>query len=157
MHKVYLGLGSNMGDKKDYLDQAVSLLKENYGIDKVEVSSYYATDPVGYLDQDTFLNIVCCLETSLSPEALLEVCQSIEKELNRVRLIHWGPRTIDVDILLYDDMNIETEDLIVPHKEMTNRAFVLLPLMELNQDLMIHGIKLEEYVKQLPPQGVRKQ
>lgn len=156
MHKVYLSLGSNMGDKQLYLDNAIGLLREKFGISKVEVSSYYVTDPIGYVDQDAFMNIAAYVETSLSPRKLLEACQEVEQALNRVRIIHWGPRTIDVDILLFDDLSMDTDDLIIPHKEMTNRGFVLLPLQELNPNIEIDGKSIETYIEQLPPQGVRK-
>ena len=101
-----------------------------------QVSSIYETDPVGYVDQDAFLNIVVELETSLTPHELLKKCNEIEAELGRTREIHWGPRTVDLDILLYNEENMKTENLIIPHPRMTERGFVLIPLVEINPDLI---------------------
>ena len=95
------------------------------------VSSIYETAPVGYVDQPSFLNIVVYIETSYSALEILKICQSIENELGRVREIRWGPRIIDLDILLFNNENIEVENLIVPHPRMFERAFVLVPLLEI--------------------------
>jgi 2-amino-4-hydroxy-6-hydroxymethyldihydropteridine diphosphokinase len=132
---AFIGLGSNMGDRLNYLKQAVLLLHEHSEINVEDISSVYETDPVGYTDQDKFLNIAIKISTSLSPDELLEITQSVEQELGRKRKIRWGPRTIDLDILLYNHENIETEKLIVPHPRMFERAFVLVPLIELNANV----------------------
>lgn len=132
MNKSYLSLGSNMGNRLEMLKQAVSLLKEHPSIDVMKISSLYETDPVGYTEQDAFLNIVVYLQTELSAHELLDVCQSIETELNRKREIRWGPRTIDLDILLYNQDEVNSARLIIPHPRMHERAFVLVPLLELD-------------------------
>lgn len=132
MNKSYLSLGSNMGNRLEMLKQAVSLLKEHPSIDVMKISSLYETDPVGYTEQDAFLNIVVYLQTELSAHELLDVCQSIEIELNRKREIRWGPRTIDLDILLYNQDEVNSARLIIPHPRMHERAFVLVPLLELD-------------------------
>ena len=127
-HKVYIGLGSNMGDKKGYLDFALKKLEDTDLCRIKKVSEYITTEPVGYTDQDEFLNACAELDTVLSPSELLDVIHGIEAEAGRERTIHWGPRTLDIDILLYDDEVICTDDLIIPHPEMTKRRFVLEPL-----------------------------
>lgn len=155
---AYLGLGSNMGDRSAYLHQAVSLLNEQTAIKVEKVSSIYETDPVGYTDQDRFLNIAVKISTNLQPEELLQIMQSIEYELGRKREVRWGPRTIDLDILLYNHENIVTESLIIPHPRMYERAFVLAPLFEINRAIeeQISHIQLEE-MKRLEGVTVWKQ
>ena len=144
MVKTYLSLGSNMGDKAENLNRAISLLKTDPDIKHLTVSSFYKTAPQGYIDQDSFLNCVVSCNTSLAPEVLLILCQTIEAKLKRVRLFRWGPRTIDVDILLYGDESINTPTLTVPHPRMFERAFVLIPLCELEPEFKIHLNKLED-------------
>lgn len=156
MHKAYLSLGSNIGQKVDYLNNAVDIISKNEFIHKVKVSSFYATDPVGYLDQDEFVNIAVEVETSLTPYQLLQVCQDVETDLNRIRLIRWGPRTIDVDIILYDELFMEDEKLTIPHPRMSERGFVLIPLDELNPKLVVNGVSIKSMIDNLPPSGVRK-
>lgn len=130
-HRAYLGLGSNLGDKQAYLEQAVKALGEAKGCRAAKVSSYLVTEPYGGVEQDDFLNACLALDTLLSPQELLEQLHVIEQAAHRERLIHWGPRTLDLDILLYDDEILETEDLIIPHVEMHKREFVLKPLSEI--------------------------
>ncbi len=132
MNTVYLSIGTNMGEREANLKLAVKLLTEASGITVEEVSSVYETAPVGFLDQASFLNIAVRLTTNLSPAEMLLLCQKIEQELGRIREFRWGPRIIDLDILLYNQENIETESLIVPHERMFERAFVLVPLMEIS-------------------------
>ena len=131
MNIAYISLGSNIGNRLQYLQQAVRLLQDEKNVKVRQVSSVYETDPVGYVDQDAFLNIVVELETSLTPHELLKKCNEIEAELGRTREIHWGPRTVDLDILLYNEENMKTENLIIPHPRMTERGFVLIPLVEI--------------------------
>ena len=152
MNDVYISLGSNMGDKAETLKQAVQMLQSNPEVDVVNTSSIYETDPVGYTDQDLFLNMVVHVHTTLSALQMLEVCQEIEQELKRERLIRWGPRTIDLDILLYNHDNIETEKLIVPHERMHERAFVLVPLLEVTPNLYSPRTQ-ESYQKMLQKIG----
>ena len=131
--RCYMSLGSNMGDKEDNLRRAVNLLIDSGRIRDLRASSIYVTEPVGYADQDDFYNICICFDTDLEPMELLDLSQSIESELHRVRTIKNGPRTIDLDILLYGDEKIKNKRLIVPHERMFERAFVLIPLSELKQ------------------------
>lgn len=130
-HTAYLGLGSNMGDKKGYLDQAVKSLNAAEGCRVEKVSSYIVTKPYGGVEQDDFLNACLILKTILSPHELLETLHEIEKDAHRERILHWGPRTLDLDILMYDNEILETDDLIIPHVEMHLRDFVLKPLQEI--------------------------
>lgn len=130
-HTACIGLGSNLGDKKTYLDNAVKALDETKGCHVKKVSSYYVTEPYGGVEQDDFLNACLILETLFTPEELLKRLHEIEQAAHRERLVHWGPRTLDLDILLYDDAVIETDDLIIPHSEMHLRSFVLQPLCEI--------------------------
>lgn len=131
MHQVYLSIGSNIGDRKAQLQQAIAALQADSAIDVVRVSSIYETAPVGGVVQDDFYNCAVYLETSLSATELLQRIQQIEQNQKRRRLIHWGPRTIDLDILWYDDVVIQTADLTIPHPEIAKRAFVLVPLQEI--------------------------
>jgi len=133
---AYIALGTNIGNRESYLHSALQAIQEK-DIDIIGFSSIYETDPVGYEDQDRFLNMVIKVNTDLQPLDLLEVLQSIEHESGRERKIRWGPRTLDLDILLFNQENIETERLIVPHPRMTERAFVLVPLAEIDQNLEI--------------------
>ncbi len=139
MNQVYLGLGSNMGDREQYLLQAIGLLEESKNIKIKNVSSIYETAPIGYLDQGAFLNMAVEIETPLAPLPLLEQTSRIENTLNRKREIHWGPRTIDVDLLLFNQEIIHEEKLTVPHPRMAERAFVLVPLMEIAPELYLPG------------------
>lgn len=139
MNLSYLSLGSNMGDRFEMLRQAVAQLVEHPAVTVTRISSLYETDPVGYTDQEPFLNMVVQLETELTALALLNVCQKIEQNLNRKRLVRWGPRTIDLDILLYNQDRIETDRLTVPHPRMNERAFVLIPLLEIDPGLEVAG------------------
>ncbi|MFP4915055.1 2-amino-4-hydroxy-6-hydroxymethyldihydropteridine diphosphokinase [Staphylococcus coagulans] len=131
MVDAYLGLGSNIGDRENQLKEAIRLLRENEAIEIIEISPIYETKPVGYTEQPDFLNLCLHIKTELSAQALLKVALNTEAELHRVRKIRWGPRTIDIDILLYGDEVIEETDLIVPHPRMTERAFVMIPLNDI--------------------------
>ena len=126
---AYLGLGSNLGDRETHLRQALSLLGESVQI--AAVSSVYETDPWGYTEQPAFLNMACCFRTSLAPNELLALAQDVEGRLGRVRTVRYGPRTIDVDILLYGDKVVDAPDLQIPHPGIPERAFVLEPLAEI--------------------------
>lgn len=130
-HTAYIALGSNLGDKKAYLDHAIEKLNKRKDCNVEKVSSYYVTKPYGGVEQDDFLNGCLSLKTLLTAEELLNVLHEIEHDAKRERIIHWGPRTLDLDILLYDDEIINTDDLIIPHIEMHKRNFVLEPLCEI--------------------------
>ncbi|GAA4076007.1 2-amino-4-hydroxy-6-hydroxymethyldihydropteridine diphosphokinase [Amphibacillus indicireducens] len=137
MNKVYIALGSNIAPRVDYLNQAIEAIGQVEQMSVVKQSSIYETEPVGYQDQAKFLNQVIEVETTYSPMEVLLASQSIENKLGRKREVRWGPRTIDLDILLYNHENIMTNQLIVPHPRMDSRAFVLVPLVELNPELVI--------------------
>ncbi|HZH59047.1 MAG TPA: 2-amino-4-hydroxy-6-hydroxymethyldihydropteridine diphosphokinase [Metabacillus sp.] len=139
-NQAYIALGSNMGDRERYLIDAIKKIHQQPDIKVVNISSIYETDPVGYTEQDQFLNMVIYVNTDLTAFQLLSMLQEIEKQLNRKREIKWGPRTLDLDILLFNHENIEAEQLIVPHPRMHERAFVLIPLYELNQDVSIPNV-----------------
>ncbi len=156
MAKVYLGIGSNMGDKKDYIDKALQLLQQHEAIKTMKMSSYYETDPVGYEDQDVFLNVVVEVETLLTPYELLDYCNGIEAKLDRKRIIRWGPRTIDIDILLYENHQLKDGKLIIPHPRMTERAFVMIPLYEIAKDIVIEGVEIKNIVDNLLQTGIRR-
>ncbi|MDC3417905.1 2-amino-4-hydroxy-6-hydroxymethyldihydropteridine diphosphokinase [Aquibacillus salsiterrae] len=137
MENVYIALGSNILPRYTYLQKATLLLSKNNQITIEKQSSIYETEPVGYMEQSNFLNMVVEISTSLKPTELLDYCQKIEIELGRKREIKWGPRTIDLDILLYNQETIQTEQLTVPHPRMHERAFVLVPLCDLNPEFKI--------------------
>ncbi|MCW4645478.1 2-amino-4-hydroxy-6-hydroxymethyldihydropteridine diphosphokinase [Bacillus safensis] len=128
---AYIALGSNIGKKETYLKEAVKKLHEHPEVQVELISSIYETAPVGYENQDDFLNMAVKITTSLRPEKLLSLTQKIEQELGRTREVRWGPRTADLDILLYNRENIETEQLVVPHPRMYERLFVLVPMSEI--------------------------
>ena len=136
MNIAYLSLGSNIENRLHHLQQSVRLLAESDKVEVKKISSVYETDPVGYLEQAAFLNMVVEVATSLTPHQLLKKCNEIEATLGRKRDIRWGPRTVDLDILLYNEENMKTEDLIIPHPRMTERGFVLIPLVEINDQLI---------------------
>ena len=130
-HTAYIAFGSNLGDKKKYLDNGIQGLKDTPGCEVEAVSKYLVTEPYGGVEQDEFLNGVLRLRTLLTPEELLDRLHELEAEANRERLIHWGPRTLDLDILFYDNEIIDTPDLHIPHIDMQNRDFVLKPMDEI--------------------------
>jgi len=128
---AYIGIGSNIGEREKNLNHAIEMLNLTNEVDVTTVSSYINTAPVGYTEQSDFLNAVVEVKTTLSAHELLEACKHIEKELKRVRIIRWGPRTIDLDILLYGDLILTEENLTIPHPRMHQREFVLKPLNEI--------------------------
>lgn len=151
MIKVYIALGSNISPRHQHLKNAVNDLSQLENVEVIASSSVYETEPVGFTDQNDFLNMVVEVNTTLSAEQLLEKCQEIEQGLGRKRIVRWGPRTIDLDILLYNHENIETEHLIVPHPRMHERAFVLIPLIQLNDQVKLpSGKSLKAKLDQLP-------
>ncbi|WP_078414581.1 2-amino-4-hydroxy-6-hydroxymethyldihydropteridine diphosphokinase [Priestia abyssalis] len=134
---AFISLGSNLGDRFQYLKEAVMQLNNHESVELINMSSIYETDPIGYEEQSAFLNMVVKICTSLSPVSLLTRLQEIEREHGRKRDIRWGPRTLDLDILLFNQENIETEQLEIPHPRMTERAFVMIPLFEVDHDVQI--------------------
>nr|WP_299038925.1 2-amino-4-hydroxy-6-hydroxymethyldihydropteridine diphosphokinase [uncultured Psychrobacter sp.] len=139
----YLGLGSNLanelGSPIEHLQQALLSLEEHQDIRELRVSSYYASAPMGPQDQPDFINAVVEIKTTLAPLALLALCQQLEKQAQRERVRRWGERSLDVDILLYGQQQIDEPALIVPHAGLHERNFMLVPLRELAPDLMIKG------------------
>jgi 2-amino-4-hydroxy-6-hydroxymethyldihydropteridine diphosphokinase len=134
--RAYLALGSNLGDRVAHLQSAVDGLHRAAAVTVVAVSRVYETDPVGGPDQDAYLNAVVAIDTALAPEALLALAQALERAAHRVRSERWGPRTLDVDLLLYDDEHVDTTDLTVPHPRMWERGFVLAPLRDVAPTLV---------------------
>lgn len=130
-HTAYVAFGSNMGDKKKYLDNAIQGLRDMKEIVVEKVSEYLVTEPYGDVEQDEFLNGALRVRTLLSPEELLDRLHVLEQAADRKRIIHWGPRTLDLDIIFYDDLICEEDDLCIPHIEMHKRSFVLKPLEEI--------------------------
>lgn len=149
MNKAYLGLGTNMGDRLDYINSACKILSNNNSIEITNKSKLYETKAWGYTDQADFFNLCLEIETSLDEYGLLKACQDVEQKLNRERIIRWGPRTIDVDILFFNDIILNNENLSLPHPRISERAFVLIPLMDLNQNLLIKGKVISEHLNSL--------
>jgi 2-amino-4-hydroxy-6-hydroxymethyldihydropteridine diphosphokinase len=142
---AYLGLGSNLGDREENLRQALIRLSPNATVEKL--SAIYETEPVGYKEQPLFLNLVCRISTDLPPDELLCFAKKIETEMGRIPSFPNAPRIMDIDILLYDDTIMETQNLTIPHPRLKDRAFVLIPLMEIEPDL-IHP-ELDKTIAQL--------
>src|SRR5471030_24136 len=130
-HKAYIGLGSNIGDKEKYLKEAINKISAEKNIEIAKQSSFIVTEPWGYLDQEEFLNAVIEIKTTLEPEELMELLLNMEMELDRQRTIKWGPRTIDLDVLMYDDLVSSDEKIILPHPRLHEREFVLESLNEI--------------------------
>lgn len=141
MARAYVGLGANLGDRERTLHRAVARLGEVPGIDVDRVSTLRDTDPVGLVEQPRFLNGVVALETSLAPRDLLAALLEVERGLGRIRVEgeRWGPRALDLDLLLYDELVVREPGLIVPHPRLHERRFVLEPLTELDPDLRVPG------------------
>lgn len=149
----YIGLGSNLGDSQAILRDAVQALAA-YGV--VQVSGLYASKPLGPQDQPDFLNAAVSLLTTLLPFELLDVLQQLEKDAGRVKLRHWGERTLDLDLLIYGSETIQTERLTVPHAGILQRHFVLLPLLDLNPQLQLAGQLLQQQLHTLPQDDIRR-
>lgn len=131
---VYLGLGSNMGDRRANLSGAITALSER--VDVVKISSVYETEPVGYEEQPLFLNAVCLVRTDIGPLQLLSLVKGIESDMGRETSFPNGPRVIDIDIIMYGDLVVVDPELTIPHPRMAERAFVLMPLVEIAPDLV---------------------
>lgn len=142
--KALLGIGTNMGDKLRNIDDALESLLLVPDINVIRSSSVYDTAPWGYAEQDNFYNIVCEIETSLTPNALLGVCLGIEAAMGRIRQFKNGPRIIDLDVLLCENTVIDTAELAVPHPRIGERDFVLVPMAELYDDACAYGFDYSE-------------
>ncbi len=130
-HKIYIAFGSNLGEKETYINNAIQNIKSNSFFRKVEVSDFFYSSPYGGVEQDDFVNGVLEAETMLEPYELLDYLHDLEEKAERVRKQHWGPRTLDLDIIFYDNLVLDEKELQIPHKDMRNRDFVLIPLAQL--------------------------
>ncbi|HKJ26250.1 MAG TPA: 2-amino-4-hydroxy-6-hydroxymethyldihydropteridine diphosphokinase [Anaerolineales bacterium] len=139
MHTIYLGLGTNSGDRAANLEAAIQALPPQ--VEVQERSPIYQTPPWGYTNQPDFLNLVLEARTQLTPPQLLKFLKSLEDQVGRTATFRWGPREIDIDILLYDDLVLETDELVIPHPQMQARAFVLVPLADLAPNLVHPKLK----------------
>jgi len=138
-HIVYIGIGSNVGNKTHQCERAISEILKFDSHKLLTKSSFFKTKPIGYTSQDWFVNGVIKIETDLEPMNLLRVLKTIESQLGRTETFQWGPRTIDLDILIFDDREMKTEELQIPHPLLHERQFVLIPLAEIDRDL-IHPV-----------------
>lgn len=151
---VLLSLGGNIGDSAAVLRRALQALGDEPGIELVAVSRFYRTPPWGKTDQDPFVNACAAALTRLPPEALLDRVKRIEVDLGRVPAERWGPRLIDIDIIAYDDAELSTGRLTLPHPELFKRAFVLIPLAEIAPDRTIAGRRVADAAKRVDAEGV---
>lgn len=154
--QAYLGLGGNVGEPQQAMAQALSALAARGDTKVLAVSSVYQTPPWGPIAQDDFLNAVALCETKLSPEDLLDACLQTEQSLKRVRRERWGPRTIDIDVLIYGDVHIDTEKLTIPHPRMTERAFVMVPFAEIAPDFICQQKSASAWAKALDQNDITK-
>ena len=151
-HRAFVALGSNLGDKQGYLNGAVEALRADPCVRVKQVSSYRVTAPYGGVEQDDFLNAAMEIETLYDPEELLDALHAIEQAARRERLIHWGPRTLDLDVLFYDDLVQDDPALIIPHPDLHNRDFVLGPMAELAPNFVhpVLGKTMQQLLSELP-------
>ena len=149
MTRAYVGVGANVGDRAATIDAAVSALPA-----VVAVSKLRETDPVGVVDQPRFLNGAAALDTTLSAHELLDVLLAIERDLGRERRERWGPRTIDIDILAYGDERIDEPGLTIPHPRLTERAFVLVPLLDIAPDRVLDGKRVRDWAATIDRRGI---
>ncbi|BCP54094.1 2-amino-4-hydroxy-6-hydroxymethyldihydropteridine diphosphokinase [Kaistia sp. 32K] len=156
MTEAFLGLGSNLGDRAELLRDAIAALDTAPSVRVTRISSLYETPPWGPVPQGPYLNACIGVETSLSPRALLELGLAIERDHGRERAVRWGPRTLDIDLLLYGDEAIDEDGLIVPHPRMAERAFVLVPLAEIAPELTIGGKTVATLLEGLDASDIRK-
>ena len=153
--KVWLGLGGNIGDVPSTLKYALADIEQSSENHLISVSSFYQTPPWGKIDQNRFVNICCEIETLFDPEKLLQFCLHIEKKYGRERKIKWGPRTLDIDLLVYENIpHYRSETLTLPHPLMTERAFVLYPLCEIAPTLVVNGRTIKEWKKDCADDGI---
>ncbi len=151
-HRVWLSTGSNMGEREAFIRQGAAALTDHPDMRKVELSPLLETAPYGKTDQNAFLNAIITLETLQSPHELLETLHQIEADAGRQRLVHWGPRTLDLDILFFDDLILSDPDLIIPHPDLENRYFVLKPLADLCPGL-VHPVLHKTAIRMLKELG----
>lgn len=156
MSTVVLGLGSNLGDKRKNLNTAVHALSLLPGTKITAVSGIYQTKPVGFDEQDDFLNAAICIETNLSPHAVLGACLGIEASMGRVRLHKNGPRVIDIDVLIYESYFSDSFELTLPHPRIKERAFVMVPMLDLFPSGRAPGLYFLPYLREISTDGVEK-
>ena len=156
MVEIYLSIGSNLGDRAGYLKNGVAALSSHEEVAVKRVSPVYRTSPVGPVEQSDFFNAIVELETSIGPERLLEILLRIERQYGRVRDKAWGPRTLDIDIILFGGENWRSPDLVIPHPRAIERAFVLRPLMDLAPKAIIGDCQVEEALMRLDTDGVNR-
>lgn len=156
MIDIGLGLGSNIGDARANISEALRLLRESGAVEIAKVSSIYRTAPWGYKDQAPFANAAALARTELDPEHLLAAVKTIEAEMGRTKTVRWGPRLIDIDILFYGTRSLVSDDLILPHKELFNRAFVLVPLAEIAPGLVLGGRQVAEAAAAIAHEDIEK-
>jgi 2-amino-4-hydroxy-6-hydroxymethyldihydropteridine diphosphokinase len=156
--EALLGLGGNVGEVRATLDAAVAQFADGAGVRLIARSSDYSTPPWGVTDQPPFINCAIAVETTLAPRALLDRALSVERALgrDRAREERWGPRTIDIDLLAYDDLSLNEPDLVVPHPRLFERAFVLVPLAEIVPDRRIAGRRVRDALAQVDAAGIEK-
>ncbi len=153
---AYIGLGSNVNNPHAQLTLAMANIASDEGIEVLACSHFYVTKPVGPVSQDNFMNAVIKIKTRYEPQALLTHLQTIEKQHGRhEKRIKWGPRPLDLDILLYEGQRVQEANLVIPHPELENRAFVLCPLADINEEMILpSGIKLKQKLKEIPMDGI---
>ncbi|MCG7599429.1 2-amino-4-hydroxy-6-hydroxymethyldihydropteridine diphosphokinase [Halomonas sp. McH1-25] len=156
MHVAYIGLGSNLDGPERRIEQALTALDDFPLTHLVKASPCYASAPVGPQDQPDFVNAVACISTCLSPLALLDQLQALEQAHRRRRLRHWGPRTLDLDLLTFDDLCLDLPRLKVPHPHMRERAFVLVPLADIAPDLIVAGTPLPHLLARVTDGRLRR-
>lgn len=159
LETCYLGFGSNIGNRIEVIREALSQLKKHPKVHLIKSSSFYETAPWGEVNQEKFINLCVKIKTDLSPKELLDFCLSVEKKLGRKRLIKWGARTIDIDILLYGDKELHEDSLTIPHPYMLERAFVLIPLHQLSPNLICNGRPITQWIQDQPSEallGIKK-
>jgi len=158
MAEALLALGGNVGDVRETLARAIAMLCERSDIRLLARSSDYATPPWGVADQPPFVNLCVAVETALTPQTLLERAQAVERACGRDRAgeRRWGPRSLDIDILAYDDLALSTPDLVLPHPRLFERAFVLVPLAEIAPERTIAGVRVRDALARLDPAGITK-
>jgi 2-amino-4-hydroxy-6-hydroxymethyldihydropteridine diphosphokinase len=155
MHQVYLALGANLGNRWENLQQGLNCLGDLGTVEKI--SCCYETEPIGYLDQPFFLNIACLFSTELDPHTLLQRIKNIEEQMGRLVSFRNAPRPIDIDIILFDDIVMDSPELIIPHPRMSERAFVLVPLADIAPEV-VHptlSLAIHELLQKVNCRGIR--
>jgi 2-amino-4-hydroxy-6-hydroxymethyldihydropteridine diphosphokinase len=151
---AYLGLGGNIGDPVAAMAEALRAFAARSDCSVLAVSRLYRTPPWGKTDQDWFFNAAAAIQTTLAPHALLDLCLEIERSMKRVRVERWGPRTIDLDVLAYEDITLSDERLTIPHPRMKDRAFVLMPLVDLTPGLKLEGRTIDAWLEDVDKSGI---